>query len=280
MVGFIVSIVVVAIVVVGLYKFIEPRLDGEQKRAIKDAMTGIFDSAEAKGLFPRARAFETNYHADYPKLKLLEDGYETVRDECLALLSEGVKERITDVEALGGGYTDGGIHAIKWKSFMFKSGDFIEQNCRMAPKTAAILRQIPGVYTAFFSILEPHQYVTPHFGYYKGFLRYHLGVIIPGNNADKTAWLRVNADKADNDQDDHSLIEKGERYYWKNGEGVVFDDTFLHDAANDSDEVRVVLWLDIKRKMPWYLDLYNRACLWIVHRDESVRIIRENAAIS
>ena len=98
--------------------------------------------------------------------------------------------------------------------------------------------------------------------------------------SDKDVWLRVNADKADNDQDDHSLIEKGERYYWKNGEGVVFDDTFLHDAANDSDEVRVVLWLDIKRKMPWYLDLYNRACLWIVHRDESVRIIRENAAIS
>ena len=35
---------------------------------------------------------------------------------------------------------------------------------------------MPGVYTAFFSVLEPHQHLVPHWGYYKGFLRYHLGV--------------------------------------------------------------------------------------------------------
>ncbi|MBW2696749.1 MAG: aspartyl/asparaginyl beta-hydroxylase domain-containing protein, partial [Deltaproteobacteria bacterium] len=146
-----------------------------------------------------------------------------------------------------------------------------------------------NLYTAFFSILEPHQYVTPHFGYYKGFLRYHLGVIIPGNNIDRSAWLRVNADRADNDRadndradndrDDHSLIERGEKYYWHDGEGVMFDDTYLHDAANDSDEVRVVLWLDVARKMSFWLHAFNKLFLFIVHRDASIKVIRNNARI-
>ena len=69
------------------------------------------------------------------------------------------------------------------------------------------------------------------------------------------------------------------RYYWKNGEGIVFDDNYLHDAANDSDEVRVILWLDLRRKMPFYLQWFNRLCLAVVHREKSVRRIRENASI-
>ena len=107
---------------------------------------------------------------------------------------------------LGGGYTEGGIHSIKWKSFMFKSGDFLEENCKHAPKTTEILRQMPGIYTVFFSI-----------------------------------------------------IDQGEKYYWHNGEGVIFDDAYLHDAKNDSDEVRVVVWIDVRRKMPRWLQAFNIA---------------------
>ncbi len=272
-------LVVVAVLFVagaGTLRFIRS-LDGKQKRAIKDSMNGVFLAAEARGLFPRAPAFIKDYHRDYPELSVLEDGYEVVRDECLDLL--GIRDRLTDVESLGGGYTTGGIHAIQWKAFMFKSGQFIDENCRRAPKTTALLKQIPGLYTAFFSILEPHQYITPHFGYYKGFLRYHLGVSIPGNNERNECWLRVNPRKEDNDLRLKSLIDKGELYYWKNGEGVIFDDTFLHDASNDSDGVRVIMWLDIRRKMPFYLQLFNIFCLWVVHRDSSVRDIRKHATI-
>ncbi|HEY8255826.1 MAG TPA: aspartyl/asparaginyl beta-hydroxylase domain-containing protein, partial [Rhizomicrobium sp.] len=68
-------------------------------------------------------------------------------------------------------------------------------------------------------------------------------------------------------------------YFWKNGEAVLFDDTFLHDAANESDQVRVVLFLDLARRMPWPLALLNRLFLWIAHRDKSVREIRANAKI-
>ena len=76
-------------------------------------------------------------------------------------------------------------------------------------------------------------------------------------------------------------IENGEKYsYWKNGAAVMFDDTFLHDAANESGEVRVVLFLDVARKMPWHLSLANKLFLAIAHMDASVKRIRVNARMS
>ena len=189
------------------------------------------------------------------------------------------RENLVPMASLGGGYTAGDTHVAKWTTLMFKSGQFIEENCALAPRTADILRGIPRVYTAFFSVLEPHQHIAPHYGYYKGFIRYHMGVMIPGNNAEESCWIRVNADQADNDADDKTLIEKGERYHWRNGEGVMLDDTFMHEAANESDEVRVILFLDVARRMPWYLDIFNRIVLFVVHREGSVKKIREVARI-
>jgi beta-hydroxylase len=253
-------------------------LPPETQREVSRRVNHLFEVAERRGLIPRSAGFRRDYLQDYPELAILERHHEAIRRECVDLLE--IKERLTDVEALGGSYTAGGIHAIRWKSFVLKSGRFIEENCARCPETARLLRGIPGVYTAFFSVLDPHQYVAPHWGYYKGFLRYHLGVIIPHNNGDRACFLRVNDAERDNAAHDPSLVHRGETYYWREGEGVVFDDTFLHDAANDSDGVRVVLWLDIARRMPRSLDLVNRAALWIAFRDPSVRQVRHNAVVS
>jgi ornithine lipid ester-linked acyl 2-hydroxylase len=242
---------------------------------IKDMAAGIFVRAEARGAFPKLHAFEQDFHHDYPALRILEDNYQTVRDECLALLDTSIT--IPGMDTLSAA-TAGGIHQIAWKSFMFKSGKFIDENCALAPRTAALLRRLPDVYTAFFSVLEPHQHIKPHWGYWKGFVRYHLGVVIPANNQDKSCWIRINPQAQDRARREE--IEQGETYYWKNGVSVLFDDTFLHEAANESDEVRVVLFLDVARKMPWYLSLLNRLFLEIAHMDASIRQIRTNARIN
>ncbi len=249
----------------------------EEKSKLKDYVNLVFEWAERVGLIVHRPAFWRDYYAEYPQLKILEDNYDIIRRECLELI--GMKDRLVDVEALGGGYTKGGIHAIQWKSFMFKSGDFIEANCARCPGTTALLRRIPGAYTAFFSVVDPNQYITPHWGYWRGFLRYHMGVVIPDNNVEQKCFLRINNNWVDNDKKDLKMIEKGEKYYWHNGEGVIFDDTFLHDAANYSDEVRVVLWIDLEKKMPWYLQLLNRMSLAIAMRDPSVKQIQKNAVM-
>jgi ornithine lipid ester-linked acyl 2-hydroxylase len=244
--------------------------------AIKDAANDVFVQAERRGQFPRCSAFMHDYHKDYPQIAALEQNFDVIRDECLALI--GRHKQFTDMSSLSS-YTSGGVHAIDWKSYMFKTGQFVEKNCARAPKTTVLLSKIPGLYTAFYSILDPHQYIKPHWGYWKGFLRYHLAIIVPKNNEDKNCWLRVNPDRDDNDKHDRALIENGEKYYWKVGEGVMFDDTFLHDAANESDVVRVVLFLDVRRKMPMHLQALNIAMLEIGHRLPAVAQIRKNAVI-
>jgi ornithine lipid ester-linked acyl 2-hydroxylase len=276
---FVLIAVVAAFALLGFYlkRRFERMPSKKKKKLFTHTINDFYRWFEDKGLMRRNPAYLRNYHRDYRGLKELEANHADVQRECLALLD--IKDRLTDVRALGAGYTEGGIHTAQWKAFMFKSGDFIDENCRLAPKTAALIKNIPGVYTAFFSVLYPHQVITPHWGYYKGFLRYHLGVLIPGNNENKQCWIRVNDNQAQNDLNDKEQIVHGERYYWKNGEGVVFDDNYLHDAANESDEIRVVLWLDLRRKMPFYVALINRLCLWLVYRDSSVEKIRRGAVI-
>ena len=247
---------------------------GKLASRIKDAAAEMFIRAEARGSFRKLPAFERNLR-EYPELAVLIENYPVIRAECESLIVGGV--RIPGMEELTS-YTSGGIHQIAWKSFMFKSGTFIEENCALAPRTADLLRTIPGIYTAFFSVLEPHQHIKAHWGYWKGFVRYHLGVIIPGNNADNKCWIRVNP-KAQARGGDREAIRQGETYHWHDGEAVLFDDTFLHEAANETDQVRVVLFLDVARKMPRGLALLNRLFLWIAHQDKSVREIRANAKI-
>ena len=273
-------LVLAALAVLGMYakRRFEALPSKRKKKLFTKTVNDVFAWFEDKGLMRRTSAFNYDYHRDFPALRALEAGYADVRDECLKLLD--IKDRLTDVRALGAGYTEGGIHTAKWKAFMFKSGDFIAENCRLAPKTTALLERIPGLYTAFFSVLDPHQEITPHWGYYKGFLRYHLGVIIPENNANKKCWLRVNGDRDENARGEKELVANGETYYWKNGEGIIFDDNYLHAAANESDEVRVVLWLDMRRPMPFYVQWFNRLCLWMVYNDNSVEKIRRGALIS
>ena len=241
---------------------------------IKDAAAELFIAAERRGTFRKLPAFERDL-SEYPELDVLRQNYPVIRAECEKLIASSV--RIPGMEELTS-YTSGGIHQIAWKSFMFKSGDFIEENCALAPDTAALLRDIPGVYTAFFSVLEPGQHIKAHWGYWKGFVRYHLGVIIPDNNRDEKCWIRINP-HAQSRGGDRTQIEQGEKYFWHDGDAVLFDDTFLHEAANETGQVRVVLFLDVARKMPWPLALLNRLFLWIAHKDKSVREIRANAVI-
>jgi aspartyl/asparaginyl beta-hydroxylase (cupin superfamily) len=246
------------------------------KEGVQAALNRVFSRCEELGVIPRLPAIDEAY-PDYPELRVLEQRYPVIRDECLALLDQ--RERITDITRLAGGYTADGIHAIRWKAFMLKSGELIPENAKLCPKTAELVGNLPGVYTAFFSILEPKQYITPHCGYFKGFVRYHLGVVIPNDNNDRSSWLRINADPEDNASGDRSRVERAPKHYWKNGRGFIFDDTNLHDASNDSDQVRVVLWVDVLRKLPRPLSLYAKACIALISREPSIRKVRKNAIV-
>lgn len=124
-----------------------------------------------------------------------------------------------------------------WRAIYLKKLGIMETSMKeWFPITMGLLTD-PQIHNAFFSILDPEVEIPPHVGYYKGFLRYHLGVVIP------------NTDSSDLSEKPY-ITCGGQTYYWKQGQGVMFDDMYLHNVKNPSNKTRVVLYLDIKRISP------------------------------
>jgi beta-hydroxylase len=79
---------------------------------------------------------------------------------------------------------------------------------------------------------------------YAGSLRYHLGLATP------------------NDPGCYIVVD-GQRYHWKDGEAVMFDETFIHHAENTTQGQRVILFCDIERPlhtapMRWFNRLFAK----------------------
>jgi len=56
----------------------------------------------------------------------------------------------------------------------------------------------------------------------------------------------------------------GDIRHWAEGESLVFDDTFEHEAWNDTDGVRVVLFVDFKRPLGWPARWVNEVVLKLI----------------
>jgi aspartyl/asparaginyl beta-hydroxylase (cupin superfamily) len=135
------------------------------------------------------------------------------------------------------------------------------------------------------SIIGAHSFflTSPSCLLYNRFVRYHLGLIIPHNNINQDSFLRVRSDIEKNSSlslpEREALLQQGTFYYWHEGEGMMFDDNQLHDATNNSDEVRVVLFLDVARKLPWYLDIVNRIAIFVANRQPPIVSMRKYAIL-
>ena len=131
-----------------------------------------------------------------------------------------------------------------WKTFFLCGyGIRCQEAIRQCPETWRILQKIPGLKSAMFSIFEPGKHLPPHRGPYNGVLRFHLGLIVP-DEPDKIG-IRVD------DQICH----------WKEGEALIFDDAYEHEAWNHSDKVRVVLFVDFEKPTRFPASLTNKSVL-------------------
>jgi beta-hydroxylase len=137
----------------------------------------------------------------------------------------------------------------KWKTFFLCGyGYWIHENCARCPKTVRVLRQIPQLKMAFFSVLAPRTHIPAHRGPYNGVLRYHLALMVP--QPPTSCRIRVG----------------DEVRLWKEGESLIFDDSYLHEVWNDSDSYRVVLFVDFLRPLPLALSWLNRLVIWRISK--------------
>ena len=169
-------------------------------------------------------------NAVFPWVSYLEEHWETIRGEAETILQDrmsvpSVREVSPDHEKIA---LDG-----KWRSFfLWGYGVRIEKNLARAPKTAAILENIPGLLTAFYSVMLAGAHVPKHTGPTKAIITTHLGLVVPKNAED--CHMAVG--------DDNDIV-------WQPGRVVIFDDMFPHQVWNDTNEDRIILLLHIKRPL-------------------------------
>jgi len=174
----------------------------------------------------------------FPWVKHVEENWTVIREEL---------ERVLDDHAGLANFQDISKDQIeitdddRWKTFfLYGYGFKAKLGVEMCPRTAALMEQIPGMKTAMFSILSPRKHILDHRGPYKGVLRYHLGLIVPSDA--EACRIRVGEDIR----------------HWEEGKSMIFDDTFNHEVWNDTDQTRVVLFVDVLRPLPFPESLINR----------------------
>ena len=147
----------------------------------------------------------------------------------------------------------------RWKTYFFCAFSYIAQhNCDRCPETWKLIKDIPGLKVAFFSILAPGKHIPEHRGKHKGLIRYHLGLKVP---EPRTACRIRVADQIT---------------HWEEGKSLIFDDTFFHEVWNDTDGYRVVLFLDIARPLRFPMSFLNWLIFQIVTKSSVVQTAKEN----
>lgn len=165
----------------------------------------------------------------FPGLTKLTEHWQEIRAEAVTLMHGGHVKASNQ-------YNDIGFNSFfksGWKRFYLKWYDDSHPSAKeLCPKTVALLQEIPEVKAAMFTELPPGSRLVRHRDPYAGSLRYHLGLITP------------NAEGCYIDVD-------GERYAWRDGESVMFDETFIHYAENTTQQDRLILFCDIERPLKY-----------------------------
>jgi beta-hydroxylase len=162
-----------------------------------------------------------------PELKLLRDNWRIIREEAQALYGLGAIRQSdgTNDLAFNSFFRKG------WTRFYLKwYRDYLPSALQNCPRTIELLRQTPSVKAAMFTVLQPHSTLGEHRDPFAGSLRYHLGLVTPNS-------------------DDCAIYVDGHAYSWRDGEDVLFDETFIHSAKNDTGQYRIILFCDVERPM-------------------------------
>jgi aspartate beta-hydroxylase len=172
---------------------------------------------------------------DFPFLREIEARTDEIRAELLAVLADEA-ELVPYVDmpdhAPAAAHWRALNRSPRWSGYHFyRHGEVVTAHALACPRTFAALQALPLIRIpehapeALFSVLRPRTHIPPHTGVINGRLTVHLPLVVPEN----CGALRVG----------------GEARGWAEGRCLVFDDSLVHEAWNNSDHTRVVLIFDI-----------------------------------
>jgi beta-hydroxylase len=165
--------------------------------------------------------------SQFRDLAPLRDNWQTIREEAQGLYDQDRIKRSNKYDDLA----FNSFFKSGWKRFYLKwYGENHASARELCPKTVALLEKIPTVKAAMFALLPPGAKLGRHRDPFAGSLRYHLGLVTPNS-------------------DDCRIFVDGQMYSWRDGEAVMFDETYIHRAENNSQVARIILFCDVERPL-------------------------------
>lgn len=182
---------------------------------------------------------------EFHYLKILEDNWKLIRKELENLIESNYKSFWLNTFPQ---YVESEKNE-NWKVFSFLFFQMKSQkHAALCPITSEIIFNIPEIISCDYSFLPAKTKINPHVGYSKMILRCHLPLIIPSG---QKCGLKVG----------------DEVHYWEEGKLVIFDDSYVHEAWNTSNEDRFVLMFDIPNPR-WGYSSYEISKYKIEHLDD------------
>jgi aspartyl/asparaginyl beta-hydroxylase (cupin superfamily) len=197
-----------------------------------------------------------------PELRHLEAAYPAIKEEYLAV-REGLDRvpRYHEVDRLQYELSGSPSASKNWRVFFLEAmGRKAALHRQRCPTTAGVLDRIPGVFEAFFSILEGGKSIPTHRSPYWGYLRYHLALEVPPQGP--RPQMRVA---------DQWLT-------WEEGKGFLFDDSWDHELVNENPDLRSVLIVDVARPMGRLCRAVHSALQFIMGQTYARWVLRRSAA--
>lgn len=154
---------------------------------------------------------------------------------------------------------------IPWNLMLLRAyGYDYHNNQARTPLMTDFLRRNKHVVSAAISVFPPGKRLRPHRGPFKAVWRYHMAYLVSDlENGGTSCELDIN----------------GQTYHLREGQDLIWDDTYIHSARNQSDKPRIVLLLDVyRRDHPWWIGWLSRLTLWIAKIVQGVMRLNKHAA--
>jgi len=169
-------------------------------------------------------------------LKTIRREWKKIRDEALSIYNMGLyTESLENLRDTG-----------KWSMYgLYSLGKRVDRHCLLAPYTCSLIHQIPHLANnrrgdVKFSMMLAGTKVVGHSGPTNSRLRIHLGLSVPQNDTgiDELPLSRIRV--------------HNEHLTWRNGEIIIFDDSFDHEVwhFNALNHSRLILIMDM-----WHPDM-------------------------
>ncbi|GLQ50484.1 aspartyl/asparaginyl beta-hydroxylase domain-containing protein [Dyella flava] len=184
----------------------------------------------------------------FPGAGKFADAWSTIREEALAIAAERMHAIPRFHEIMPAQAPISANDGKDWRLFILKVyGAEVDKNMAACPTLAQALTLSPDVLSASLSFLAPRKHIPRHRGPFRGVLRFQLGLSVPVDaDGRPAAVLSLN--------DDEHRIGDGQHLLW--------DDTYPHEVWNHSDEMRVALLLDVRRRhMPMDMRVLSGALI-------------------